>query len=68
MRVDLEHKCGSAYGYQVFLVHVQNDLADLARQCRSLGFPLRDLPNQLERPDATVPQLVGEYYWSKAGG
>ena len=68
MRADFGYKNGSAYGYQVFLVHVRDDLADLARQCRSLEFPLRDLPNQLGRPDATVPQLVGEYYWLKAGG
>ena len=68
MQADFGYKNGSAYGYQAFLVHVQDDLADLARQCRGLGFPLRDLPNQLGRPDATVPQLAGEYYWLRTRG
>ena len=68
MRGKSKYKDASAYSYQAFLLQVRDDLTCLARQCEEGGFPLGDLPNRLGRPNATLPQLVGEYYWLEAGG
>lgn len=49
--------------YRDILGWVREECLDLARQCEHHGLTLNDLPKLVERPEATVMQLVQEYLW-----
>jgi hypothetical protein len=62
VRNHLEHD-GSPASYLSYLKHVKSMLKELAMSCQGNGFQLIDLPQQLGRPDLTLPKLIDEYYW-----
>lgn len=62
MRKGLKYD-GSPESYFDFLIRVRDDLLDIGEACSRKGFPIRLLPEKLDRPNATPPQLVGEYYY-----
>lgn len=54
---------GSGDSYVGFLRYVQALLGEIEQLCNQYGFTLAELPNRLNRPQATLPKLVDEYFW-----
>lgn len=51
--------------YRQFLELAKSDSIALKRQFREHGLDFNGLPETLSRPEATLAQLIGEYYWVK---
>ncbi|NPV54766.1 MAG: hypothetical protein HPY71_14840 [Firmicutes bacterium] len=49
--------------YRQFLSLGKDESIALERQCREHGIDLDGLPETLNRAEATLAQLIGEYYW-----
>ncbi|MGM0431910.1 MAG: hypothetical protein ACQEQU_04285 [Spirochaetota bacterium] len=49
--------------YDGFLSHVQSDIEAIFTSCKRKGIDENKLLETIDRTDATLPQLVGEYYW-----
>jgi hypothetical protein len=58
-------KEGLAADYLGFLMLVQADMNSLKKECKHNGIRLSKLPDRICRPEATLPQLISEYYWAK---
>lgn len=53
----------SQASYLSYLRNVKSTLGELATSCERNGFQMVDLPQQLGRPNSTVPKLIDEYHW-----
>lgn len=56
---------GLAVDYYRFLMLVQADIRAIKKECKRHDLEISELPNELCRPEATLPQLISEYYWAK---
>ena len=61
MRVELGYD-GSGVSYIEYLKRVKAEIESLMVSCHNNDIELQDVPKTFRR-DATIPQLVGEYYW-----
>jgi len=60
----LYFKCdGSADSYFKYLAEIKRLTSHIGNLCRSKGFQIDDLPQELGRPESTVLALVNEYIW-----
>jgi hypothetical protein len=53
----------SGQSYVDFLKYIRSDLKAIKKQCEARDLNFRALPARLGRDKATLPKLVGEYYW-----
>ena len=60
----LKFKYGDdALSYIKYLKLVKDIALDLDKQCKLNGFSIKDLPEQIDRQDTTIPALIDEYHW-----
>lgn len=62
IRKGLRHS-GDGASYADYLKRVVSEISSLDHSCRKHGIEILDLPQLLGRDEATIPQLIGEYFW-----
>lgn len=62
MRKGLQHS-GDGASYAEYLKRVVSEIHSLDHSCRKHSIEMLDLLQLLDRNEATIPQLIGEYFW-----
>jgi hypothetical protein len=62
IRTGLKHS-GDGASYVKYLVQIGSEIESLSVSCNKNGFELLNVPQELGRDEATIAQLIGEYFW-----
>jgi len=53
----------SSEGYIDYLKIIKDIIIELEKECKQYGFEISELPEQLDSPNLTIPNLIDEYLW-----